>query len=38
MLAQILEDNEKYKSMIENIRSERGFTSNSPKGKSSKVN
>lgn len=38
MLAQITEENEKYRSMIDKIREERGFTSSSPKGKSSKVN
>ena len=38
MLAEITEDNEKYKSMIEKIREDRGFTSSSPKQKSGKVN
>ena len=38
MLSQITEDNEKYKSMIEKIREDRGFTSASPKQKSGKVN
>jgi pantothenate synthetase len=38
MLAQITEDNEKYRAMIDTIREERGFTSSSPKAKTAKLN